>query len=417
MGAIVELFATIGVKTEGSQQIKTMENSFLGLKSKIALVALAFGKFTYDTMNAAASLQNINLQTGLSIQKLQQLQQVAMLSNWQISADEVASSMASIQKSIADIKMGQGNIKPFQMLGIDISGDAFSVLQQLRGRLQGLDRSTATNLATSLGISPNMINLLKLSNAEFEKLAKGTFLSNKQVKDINTMSQAFRGFTISLKQFKDQAVARTAPAFTKFFIQLKSLVDKYAMPALDAIAFTFKTLKNAFSEGATIISGIINLVSNVSDLKGAFVGLAGVLAGFAFLLSPFVRMATVISGIILLLDDLAVYRRGGQSAFESAYQFFGIDTKDTEYKMGGRLNNNNIKRPKGLIPTAIDWGKEKLGFNTNGLDNKAFANGVVNNNTNMNIVQNINGTSSPNQVASKSAEEIVRAQMSIGKFN
>jgi hypothetical protein len=261
-----------------------------------------------------------------------------------------------------------------------------------------------------------MINLLKLSNAEFEKLAKGTFLSNKQVKDINTMSQAFRGFTISLKQFKDQAVARTAPAFTRFFIQLKSLVDKYAMPALDAIAFTFKTLKNAFSEGATIISGIINLVSNVSDLKGAFVGLAGVLAGFAFLLSPFVRMATVISGIILLLDDLAVYRRGGQSAFESAYQFFGIDTKDTEYKMGGRLNSN-IKRPKGLIPTAIDWGKEKLGFNTNGLDNKAFASGVVNNNTNMNIVQNINGTSSPNQVASKSAEEIVRAQMSIGKFN
>jgi hypothetical protein len=81
MASIGELFIELGVKAD-TQQINKVDAGFKSLRSNLLLVAGAFtgavvglDRFVNSALKGVVSLQNLNAQTGLSIQKLQQFQQ------------------------------------------------------------------------------------------------------------------------------------------------------------------------------------------------------------------------------------------------------------------------------------------------------------------------------------------------------
>ena len=317
MASIADLFISLGVKAD-DQALKNVTNTVKGLRTNLLLVAGAFtgavvglDRFIQGTLSGVVALQNLNQQTGLSVEELQKWQQAGQLSNLAISADQISASIGNVQKNIAQIRLGGGNIAPFNLLGINPLGqDAFGVIEQLRGAIKGIDPAIATNLISQLGLSPDFVNLLRLSREEFEKLSENTFLNKKQRGDIDKLGTSIKSVTLSFKALKDQAVAKIAPQLNelvqKFFKWLKDNGDKVANTiASTAKGFTaFATaIGNAFALTGQFLENIIGLENGIKILTIAF-------AALSLSFSPFLLGLTA---VILLLDDLAVYRSGGDS--------------------------------------------------------------------------------------------------------
>ena len=178
MASIGELFIELGVKADTST-INKVGAGIKGLRSNLLLVAGAFtgavvglDRFVDSALKGVVALQNINAQTGLSIEKLQQFQQAGQLSNLALSADQIAQSIGNVQKNLANIRIGQGNIAPFQLFpGVDIAGaDVFDIMEQIRDNIHELDPAIATNLITQMGLTPDFINLLNLGNLSLQYL-------------------------------------------------------------------------------------------------------------------------------------------------------------------------------------------------------------------------------------------------------
>lgn len=338
MASIGELFIELGVKAD-TQTINKVGDGIKNLRKNALLLTGAFtgaviglDRFVNSALKGVVALQNINAQTGLSIQKLQQFQQAGQLSNLAISAEQIANSIANVQKNIAQIKIGQGDIAPFQLLGVDVAGqDAFGVIEQLRGAIQGLDPAIATNLISQIGLTPDFINILKLSRKEFELLGENTFLNPRQRADIDKVGTSIKALSLRFKALKDQAVAKIAPQLNElvqnFFKWLKDNGDK-VVRVITSMARGFaafaSAVGNAFTLTARFIENIVGMENGIKTLAIAF-------GALTLSFSPFLLG---LAAIILLLDDIAVFRRGGKSVIGDLVEAFE-DLPDFAKALGG----------------------------------------------------------------------------------
>jgi hypothetical protein len=274
-----EFFVTIGFNAD---TIKVKE--FVGALAEMPLQAAAgiaalagidyqLLKIADEAINASVAFQMFGSQTGLSWQELQKWQIVAQQAN--VSADAVTQSVTSLQRQMAEIKLGRGNIAPFQILGIDPRQDAFSVLRQLRERLRGVEPAMATNLIQQMGIDPSMIQLLRLSNTEFEKLSK-----------------TVKGMTSGQE---------------KVFLEAKKNLVQFRIEAQHLGIEVVAPLVQDFNQLVTYIGKF------VTGLRTLNVWIPGVVIAAAALSVAFAPITAGIIALLLVLDDLATYFRGGTS--------------------------------------------------------------------------------------------------------
>lgn len=297
---IGEFFVQIGVNADS----KTL-NQFVGDLGDLHLSTLAnIGSITAlvaelvklgtEATNAAVGFQLFKNETGLSSQELQRWQIVAQQAN--VSAESVASSVVALQKNLANIRFGRGNISPFQMLGIGVQGNAFDVLRQLRSRIQGLDNATAVNIIEQMGLTPDMINVLKLSNVEFEKLSRTTSgMTTKQEKQFLKLKLSLEQLQLQFKYLAFESISRFLTVFEKFMDYMHQ------------------------SEGA------LTLLRSSFILLGAAITLA--LGSFV---APFALL-------FLFLDDLAGYFAGDDSLIGRGIE--GFKKLGEEFKKSFNIPN------------------------------------------------------------------------------
>jgi hypothetical protein len=280
---IGELFVTLGVKGQGLGTLKDVAKTFANLPvdaaaaiAGMAGISLELGKMAEEAMHTAVAFQMFSNQTGLSWQQLQRWQIVAEQAN--VSAESVATSISTLERNLAEIRLGRGNIAPFQMLGISPQQNAFAVLEQLRKRIQGLNPATATNMITQMGLSPDMINVLKLTDQQFE---------------------AFANHVHGLNERQEQDFLKSKLAI----VQLGQ-----------AFRYTMFGILSDFSEA----------IQKSTQFKGVLIALGLVAAAAAIYFFP---LTAAVLGLILVLDDLAVYFTGGKSltglGVKGLKKFFG----------------------------------------------------------------------------------------------
>lgn len=296
-----EFFVQLGVLSDkknvaqfaGSLRNMTLDAAFavaglIGVEYQLAKVA-------GEAMNAAVGFEMFKAQTGLSWQELQRWQIVGAQVN--VTAESIAGSVTQLERNLAALRLGRGNRAPFQMLGIDTNQNAFAVLEQVRRRVQELhlDRATATNVISEMGISPEMVRLLYLTDAEFSNLAK-----------------TVRGMTAG----QEQQFMRTKQRLIEWGLALKQYgYDEvsHLLNVLDVLASFFRNMQ---------------------------VWWPGVVAAVVALGVAFAPVTTAIAGLLLLLDDLAVYSQGGDSLFGAFAKFFDKKAAGPASAVGSFLNSN-----------------------------------------------------------------------------
>ena len=384
---IASLFVSLGFKVEGDKELDNIDKGMKKTAGQAAIVAaalsgatLAFLAMAKAAVEAGTALANFNRVTGLSTDELQQWQYAAERNG--VAAEEVVQSIKGIQEAQAQIRMGAGNVSPWQLLGINPNQDPFKVLEAIRERIRGLDPAIAKNITSQMGISEGTYGLLKLTNEEFGKLQAKFLVTKQNQKDLIELNRAWKDLTFSLKNLGTQIGAVFVPFLQAMVKVLKPVVS---------LLTTFVNWLNKGSTAATVVKYVLFALAGILViLTVAFVALAGALslASLAFIaldvaaapwtliaFAIIVAIGLVIAAVIMLtleLEDLYKFFTGGKSVLGEALKawtdFFdaqvaivaGWYDKITGYFTGAWNYVKNIgAKMKGLIP---DWLLKKLGF-------------------------------------------------------
>jgi len=439
---IGELFIALGFKTD-NKKLSNFSKGVSSLRKNMLLTTGAFvgaifiiDNFIEKTLKGVIALKNLNQQTGLSTQSIQKWQQAGQLANLSLTTEEISNSVAKLQNNIAEIRRGQGNIAPFQLLGIDIGGkNAFQILENIRNSIEGIDDATATNLIKKLGLDARFISLLRLSREEFEKLGKNIFLSKKQQSNILKLGRSFKILTLRLKALKDQAVAKITPELEKLINKFFKWIDQNGKRVVE----TIESFGRGFNNFTMAIGNAFDLlVKFVEKTMGFENGIKAVATAFALISLSFSPFLVGLTLIIALLDDIRVWSLGGKSLFGGFYDLidglikrieklkesfnklnfvkkFKEGSKDSNFlKLTKTILKESFSNPLGGVKAGsvmlaggaislINSIKENLTF-----DKKDKRNNITNN-----VRIEVVGTGDVNKDIINSVEELLNAQTSL----
>ena len=234
-GLLDEIFVALGFKVD-DKKVKSFDNSLketIGSLRRLGAMAVgtvvALDRMTNSMLRLNQAYMSFNQQTGISINSLNRVAGAAVLSNYNMSAETVMSSMQALQSNLAAIRLGQGNIAPFQMLGISpVSKDAEQVIDELRIAIQGLDDMTAVNMIQQMGLSPEFISLLRLSREEADQFAAAMAQFQLSTEDRNAMNQfalQLRLIHAEMAYFKDKSLIAIGPHLIRLLDNFNAIVE------------------------------------------------------------------------------------------------------------------------------------------------------------------------------------------------
>lgn len=344
MPKVAEFFADLLVNPNNSQAtVEGLTSAFASLDlgtvaeiGSLATLGLQLAKIADEALQTAASFQMFETQTGISAVSLQKWQTIAAQVN--VSAEAVAGSIAGLSRSLGAIRMGKGNIAPFAMLGIGANQDPIQVLDQLRDRLRGVNAAVATNIIGEMGLDPAMLQVLRLSNVEFAKFAATA-----------------KGMT--------QAQEQT-------FLNLKLQLSQTGLAIRDAGYAMAEFLGPAIQQGLmdfdTLITGPKGLLAALKEFPTVAKAIGVILGGIVAWISP---LTLGLSLLLAVLDDLAAYRRGGDSVLGKAIEaapgisFSGIQDLINSIRPDSQINKEWLATHG--APVAAAAGEKKVDVTNN----------------------------------------------------
>lgn len=320
---IAKLFARIGLKTDAAKAAQ-FQSKMEGVKTAIKLAAVSAGAFslavkkiTDESFRAAAAFKQFEAETGASAQELQKWQSVADQTN--DSSQALTESIKALASNREKIKLGQGNISGYQLLGIDPLQDPFDIMEELREKTEELPQAMKKNILSQMGVSNQLIQVLELSNDEFDKMASRAFiLPRSAIETIDRARGSMRTLGGAITYLKGLITAGLAPQIEKTIDSIVTWIKLNEEGIVKAFKEVFRWITR-FST-AIVRSGIMinRIVRNTIGWKAAIVGLVAVMAllNASIIASP---IGLLIAGLVLLiaiLDDLYVYSTGkGKSLF------------------------------------------------------------------------------------------------------
>lgn len=314
---IAKLFARIGIKADTKavenfkNQIQNVKTGLIAGAAVVGTASAAFIKLAGDAMNAASAYKQFETETGASAQELQKWESVAGQAN--VSAQAVAESVKAIASNREALRLGKGSIAGYQLLGINPNQDPFEILKQLRGKMAGLPEAMQKNILSQMGISSQMLQIIKMTNEQFSELAGNAFIISPAA--INSLTQAKGALSIASQAFDylkavitadlAPAVADMAKGFAKWVKENEKTIIKTVRELVEMIGLLGQAI-------IRVLGAINNIVTKTVGWQGAIMALVGV---FIALNSAVMLPVAGILLLILVIEDLIAFSEGRDSLF------------------------------------------------------------------------------------------------------
>lgn len=353
---IGELFIALGFQVEGLPKLDDTDRKMRGATINAGALALAVNSVNYAFLRmvegargAAVEFKNFALATGLSADELKKWQQAAEIND--VTAKEMTDTVKNLQGLSAEVRLGRGNIAPFQLLGISPNQDPFTILRQLRERIKELPPDIARVIAGQMGISDNIFQMLRQATVEFDRLEERYRLTAQEQTALIRLNRAWKDLIFSVKSLRDKFASDFAPVLT--------MITKGLKAATDAAAAFVHWLGQG-STAATVIRGVlIALMLGFFALGLVLAGIAAALAAITVAMgiltvaaSPVIVALTsiglVIGGLIaafvyaaLVIQDFWTAAEGGKSRYD--------------WNDGLLLTIKNVDRLAKALETVVGW--------------------------------------------------------------
>jgi len=340
-------------KFSGSEQPLNKYNASLskgiGLLAGMGAAAVASGaavaKWASGVLQGEQALINLSDQTGVTAERLQELQYAASVSN--SSAEALNTSMLELSKTIGDA--AQKGSEEFARLGIsvrDANGqvkDSDQVLMEVgqRFRQLGLSMSEQQSFAQALGIEPSLINMLNKTGSEMAQLSArarelGT-LTDEQTKMAETYNDSMTTMGFAIDGVRRLVAVGLGPELKEMAESFTNLLTENRDWIINGVRATLGVLNDFIDMLGRVWPLLAVGAAAFVALKVATIGWAGALG---VLLSPAVLIAVGIAAILLIVDDLIVAFQGGESVIAGFFEeFFGWDIQPVLQGIVEAFNN------------------------------------------------------------------------------
>ncbi len=402
-GLLDEIFVALGFKVD-EKKVKDFKSSLdvtIGSLKRVVVATtgavVAIDRMANALLRANQAYVSFNQQTGISIGAMNNIIGAGMLSNYNLTADAMMSSVQALQSNLSAIKYGQGNIAPFQMLGISPVGkDAIQVIEELRGAIQGISDMDAVNLIQQMGLSPDMISLLRLSSTEMQRLnaaAQQFMLTDAQRQSLNQFALELRLVHMEMSYLKDKAIIAMAPHLIKLLNNFAKILE---------LLFEYRKVLMWLGVGGV---GAIMAMNRSVRILGITIN------------ATFGKWLAALTAIYLILEDIAVWNAGGQSLIGDLYEWSQRGHKrDKDAPRTDDLYKNVYGKDRNLWTKYSDWiqsgGPIGTLFSGGALSNDFYGNmlkmqqgnsGAGSVHANQNLTQNnyvtVGGQNAPQQAA------------------
>lgn len=227
------------------------------------------------------------------------------------TAEGLRASIESLNRGLTQVaETGKGRAKiALQSLGIsatDARGEVrktTDVLLDLASKADELDSRKFAGLAATLGIDKGTIRLLQEGNKSVREqiaLLRERSFTEEDAQAAADLKDAWQDLYKSFLSVANLVLRQVSPVFSWLFKWATRFFDLVRDNKIATLGF-FSLL--AATVGVKLVSGIAVAIKALNAL------------GIALRLNPLGLVITLITGLLLLIDDLIIYLKGGEAAF------------------------------------------------------------------------------------------------------
>lgn len=321
-------------KTNDSFQkkLKDIGKNIVPVIAALTAAGYALNRLTNDLVQSNQAMLNLTRTSDISLSTFQKWGSIGKM----LGVNNAAQQLEGLNQRLVELRLTGQGARGFQLAGINPTGDANSVMEQLRARVSGMSDTSASYLLREMGLDPQMLHLLRLSREEFEELGKTIKkyqLTEQQRAEIQRMNIQLEIARQQLQYLKDRAILAIMPYWVKFV----QWIEKTAEAAAKITKWILKS-KNIFAIITRILLGtiagitvLVTLLSLIPKLLTTIVMGVNVLRTALTLLAahPVIAFITALTtSLILLADDFMVYSQNGDSVIGHILNMFDeIDNK------------------------------------------------------------------------------------------
>lgn len=324
---------------------KAFANTVKGITAIGASAVIAYK--VIDRMINSLAVANSRMiafqrQTGISFASLNKYASASASVNFNATPEQMANTMQTLASNLYDIRMGRGDISPYQELAF-VGGKPFNpigmsvdeLIESVREAIKDVGDVQATNLITRMGFSPDDLLMLRMTRQEIEQI-NDLFLKEGEREDLQKYSLQIKKMRLEMQLMKDRALLAIMPAFIK-------------------ITNVVKNFGTVWGKVLTDFTEFLNKSFSIND------GLKLLAVSFAVILKAVSPLTRTITMLYLILEDLAYWYAGKGSVFGDIFgqrgqseaekgenrSWFGktlIGLPKLGYELRGKLNKGEITK-------------------------------------------------------------------------
>lgn len=359
MAVLDSLFVELGFEIDTKEldkfktQMEQAKSSVMSFAAIAGAAAAAIGLFVFQVADGLDTLGDFAEQEQVSAEAIQELGYAAQLNGSSIDALKSSISGLNSVTGQAITGLGRGK-KAFEKFGLEAKKQDGSVksfdelLGEIAAKMQGMDRSSAINMAQKLGIDRSLIPLLikgkdaieayrlearELGITTESEIAEAGKFADEYDRLKFTFLGAARGIAVQLMPQIREAITATR----KWFVENRKVINSTLGNWLKIISALLGTLWDWISRivtlGGRFIKWLLNskigivilatafgvlvklaVYKNIMMMVTAFRLLASVLTvtNVAALLTT-ALIGLLVAGIALLIDDFINFKEGNES--------------------------------------------------------------------------------------------------------
>lgn len=334
MSTLTELVTKF--KFEGSSKpladySEKLQKSLKGLTAFTGAVVAATAAmiaWVSPILDAVDALGNLGADLKTPIARIQELDYIATMSN--SSTEDLRASLQGLSKTaaLAANDMGLGRAV-FKELGINVKDsngklkNSADLLNEIRQRMNKLNMTAdeRSAFAQKLGMSPSMLQLLQRTDDEMASLAATArelgIVTQEQADAAAAYNDSVDTLKFGLNALRQFTATALAPS-------LKELVDTFTELLVNNRDWIVKGIKVTVGVLADFIQMVIRLMPILIAVGVAFIALKIYTLGFAaamgVLFSPVVLITAAILALMVIVDDLIVAFKGGDSVIGNFFK-------------------------------------------------------------------------------------------------
>lgn len=299
-----------------SNAFKKYGKELLILGGVIAGAYIALDRLTDSLAKQNLQWLNLTRQSDIALDTFQKWGTIGKI----VGVDNAAQQLENLNQKIFNLRLTGEGAKGFQMAGI-MPTNAEDVLEQLRGRVAGMNNTAASYLLQQMGLDPKMITLLRMGREEWEqylKIQKEYTLNEDQRREIDRMNRQLEVARIKMQYLKDKVLLALMPTLVRISNVIGNIasgiekVHRWVTKSSSGWA-TFTRVILGVLGGAIALTAVLKTVPAI--IMAITVGV-NLLRNALLLLSahPIIAGLTLlVSTIMLIADDIIGYNNGKNS--------------------------------------------------------------------------------------------------------